>query len=290
MLHDRVLRQEAGVEPPPRLAALMSLLVGDELEVCDPRDRSGLHPLLVPLARDEHTTVALLRWPTPPKGLPMPVVRAGERGMSLVALSVDQWLHKELATRDVDQDDMAGLLRAVNRDEVLYEPGAVTLSNLPLKAYLLLKVGGLPELYYELALGHEAKGDTMAACVTADRCTTAVPDFGEPHVFRTALLDRLGRGEAARESARAALTLPIWTLGAPFEPVALKAGWAHPVTSAPFHAAADDTNKPVLDRAAHRMDAVAVEEGDWDAVRPELAALFREGGLGALADFVSPPR
>ncbi|MCP4807025.1 MAG: hypothetical protein GY913_26745 [Proteobacteria bacterium] len=277
------------MEPPVRLGALLSLLVGDELEICDPRDRAGLHPLLVPLARDENTTTALLRWPTPSTGHPLPLVRAGSRGMSLLALSADQWLHKELATRDADGDDAAGLARAVNRDEVLYEPGTLALSNLPLKAYLLLKVGGLPELYYELALRHEEKGDEMAACVTADRCTTAIPDFGEPHVFRTALLDRLGRHDSARESARAALTLPLWTLGAPFEAVALKAGWAKPVTSARFHEAADDTTKPVLDRAAHRMDAIAVEEGDWDAARPELAALFREGGLEQLADFVSPP-
>lgn len=278
----------AGAKVPARLRAFLALLAGMEGELMDPTDRGELHPLVIPIAREKSgVVVGLLRWPTPDASMELPVVRAGTLGMTLWAGSIDQLLHAELATRDVDGEDSSGLLAAANRDEVLYQPGWVRESGLPLKAYLLMRVGGLPHLYEELALGHQEKGDTMSAAITAERSGSAAPGWARPQAFLSRLMAKQGRPEPAREAARAALTLPLWTLGMPFEEVAERAGWSSPFKADPYRILAEDESKPPLDRAAHWMDVWAIEQRPWSELRPTLSSLYREAGMEDLADFVT---
>ena len=178
--------------------------------------RRGLCPLLQPLSRDEGGTTALLRWPTPPKGMPAPVVRQVGMGVRLLASSTEQFLHRIAVMREA-----AG--REPGLDEV-YVPGTQRASSLPVHAYLLMKVGGLPEPYEALALRHEEKGDLTAALVTLDRCASLFPDWGRYQVMRAQLFQRLERPEEARDAARGALVQPLWTLGAPAAEVATIAG------------------------------------------------------------------
>lgn len=287
MQHSKILTA-LGSPVPPRLPAFLAFLAGiEDAELVDPRARGGLHPLVLPLARTgEGVHIGLLRWPTASEKFPLPVVRVGTQGMSLWAASIDQLLHSELATRDADQEDLAALAAAANREELLYQPGTLAASGLPLKAYLLLRVGGLPHLYEELALKHQAKGDHTSAAVTAERAGVASNGWGRPQAFLSRLMEEQGRMESARESARAALSLPIWTLGAPFEEIALRAGWQAPVTAQPYRTLAELAEKPILDRAAHWMDVCAIEGGDWDALRPKLSSLYAEAGLAHIAAFV----
>ena len=282
MRHADYIEAVAGLPAPAHLRAMMVWLAGQEqLAIVEPQARAGLHPLLVPLARSDEGTMALLRWPTPPKGLPMPLVLCGEH-IRLLSLSVDQWLHRQLARRDAAGLSLGGLGRVC---EDLYVQGMLEASSLPLTAYVLLKVGGQPDLYEELASAHLDGGDELAALVTADRATTAIAGWGQPLVFRMRLLAQLGREEAAKEAAKVALLEPVWTFGGPFAPVAEMAGWSQ-ISSAPYRRLVDDAELP-LDRAAHLMDALAVEQGDWDGAREELAGCYRQAGLAELAAFVS---
>lgn len=286
------LLHEATAWPAPSRSTALSLLVAVHCpELLDPRERKGmgLHPLLIPLGREpDGTVLGFLRWPTPDEGSPLPIVRQGAHGLELVARSTDEWLHRELAIRDATEGDAPGpLLEATNREGELYPLGGVAISGLPLKAYVLLKTGATFEFHEKLVEAHLAKGDTQAARITADRACRVATGWARPQAYRALLLQRLGDAEIARDSAVAALTEPVFTLGMPFEPVARLAGWKGDITSASFRSLATNPAKPLLDRAAHVMDAVAVEGSDWDATRGPLAALYTEAGLTDMARVVA---
>ena len=286
LLHD-TLRDLARVEPPARLAALELLLAGGSHDLLDPRQSAGVHPLVVPLARDSQGHIlGLLRWPTAPEGMHPPVVRQAGPQLSLVARSVDAWVHAELAHRDARGEALGGLLTAANDPGHLYAAGQLAASRLPLNAYLLLKVGVTFDFFEELIEAHLEKGDEKAALVTADRACREAPGWARPQAIRARTYERVGRLEEARDGARVALLEPIWTLGEDPQGVAVLAGWTEPVTGAPFRRLAEDASKPPADRAAHLMDAVAADGGDWDAARAELGALYREAGLDDIAAFV----
>ena len=234
-------------------------------------DRSGLCPLLEPLSKDAGGTTALLRWPTPPKDMPAPLVRQVGHGVRLLAASTEQFLRRVDVLREHAGHPPTG---------PVYVPGSLAASKLPVHAYLLLKVGGLPETYEALAVRHEEKGDLTAALVTLDRCAGLFPDWGRYHALRAELFQRQERLDEARDTARAALAQPLWTLGAPVADVAAMAKLE--ITSERVRG----LEGPILDRAAHLLDAAFLEE-DWDAVRAPLSAIYREAGLDEVADFVS---
>jgi len=282
----RAVIEQAGQTAPARLdaVALWSAELGHS--PISPEDRGGHHPLLIPFAREPGGVLGLLRWATPPEDHPMPVVREDVHGLHLVAPSVDQLLHTELATRDAEGAPYDELLEAANAPETLYEPGMVALVGHGPNAYLILRVGAAPSFYEQLALRHLSREDGAAALVTADRGCTAALGWGRPLAFRARLLADLGRMDEARDAARLSLLEPTWTLGGPVEEVALLAGWRPPITSRSWRVLADNEEKPVLDRAAHLMDAIHVEGGDWTAARPQLASFYDEAGLHTLAAFV----
>ena len=230
--------------------------------------------------------LGLLRWPTPPESMPLPLVRQTGPQLRLVARSVDAWLHAELAHREARGEDLGGLARAANRVEALYEPGQRALSGLPLNAYLLTRVGVSSEFFEELIEAHFSRGDVTAALVTADRGCRNTPGWARPLAVRARAYAQAERPEEAADSARLALLQPLWTLGEDPTSTTQLAGWSHAPTGAPFRLLADDASKPILDRAAHLLDAVCAEGGDWDGVRPALAALYREAGLDQLSAFV----
>jgi hypothetical protein len=281
------LQEVAGVQPPSRLKALLMYFAGT-LEIVPPQKTEGVHPLVIPIGEDEDGHLyGFLRWPTPPKSLPLPIVRQVHGSLYLMANSTDEMLHRELAWRDASDDELPGaLLAASNRDEVLYESGSVAMSGLPLPAYFLLKVGVPTSFFEELIRGHMDRGDETAAMVTAEKACNAAPGWGRPHVMRTKLLIELNKFEEARDSARAALLEPVWSLGSPFEPIARLAGWKEPITSNPYRELVEDETKLPLDRAAHLMDAIAVEGGSWENHRTAIAALYKEAGLDLISSFI----
>ena len=281
------LQDTAGLAVPSRLKALLMYFAGT-LELLSPDHTDGIHPLVIPIGADEDGGIyGFLRWPTPPSTLEIPIVRQVGSSIFLLANSTDEMLHRELAWRDAQEDEHPGaLLTAANREEPLYEIGDVARTGLPLPAYFLLKVGVPTSFFEELIDGHVERGDEMAAMVTAERACSAAPGWGRPHAIRTKLLIKLGKMEEARDSARAALLEPIWTLGTPFEPIATLAGWSPPITAKPYWELVEDDTKPPADRAAHLMDAIAVEGDTWTTHRDALAALYDEAELSQLAAFI----
>jgi hypothetical protein len=276
-----------GLQPPSRLPALELVLAGTDWVAVDPAERSGLLPLLIPLAHDGERTLGLLRWATPEPDAPMPLVSTSGAGLHLLASSLDTWLRRELATREAKGEDLSGLLSAANHPGRLYHPGEAAASGLPLNAFLLLRVGVCPAFLAELAEAHLERGDQTAALVSAERAERSSEGWASPTAFRALLLERLGKHDQAADTARLALLNPVWTLERAFAPIARLAGWRDPITSRAYRTLAEDGTKPPLDRAAHLMDAAAVEGGVYDAIRPALAALYRAGDRPDLADFAT---
>lgn len=279
-----------GATPPVRLPVLLTALIGAGGRVRDPSDRAGLHPLVVPLVVEEDGgTLGLLVWPTPDPGMPLQVVRqAADRPetLELVAVSTDTFLHRDLALRESRGEELPdALLHAVNTPDTLYTPGQLATSNLPPSAYLLVKVGEVHTFFEELIERHLDKGDATAALVTSDRACRQDHGWARPWVHRAHLLARVGQAEEARDTARLALAEPVWTFGHPFGPLAELAGW-DTITSIAYRKLANNDTKSPADRAAHLMDATAIDGGDWDGIREELGALYAEAELEGIARLV----
>jgi hypothetical protein len=249
-------------------------------------DRTGLLPLLVPLGRRGDEIVGILRWPTPESDTPNPVVRTHGHQLHLVAPSVEALLHRSLVELDARGAWDFAFAVAADPEGSLYTRGALAASRLPLPAYLLMKVGVDHDFFAKLIDRHFERGDETAALVTGDRVARESYGFARAVALRAHSLARAGKMTEAAEAARTALYQPVWTLGEPFAPFARLAGWKSPVTSIAYQRLATDTTKLPADRAAHLMDQVAVDEGDWDAIRPELAALYQEAGLAEVAELV----
>jgi len=206
--------------------------------------------------------------------------------LELVEVSPDTHLHRHLAMREASGEVLSEpLLASINGPDPLYVPGQLAESGLPLKAYLLVRVGETHAFFEELIAAHIAKGDTTAATVTADRACQQDHGWARPWVFRAKLLSQLAQHDEARDTARTALGDPVWTFGEPFAPIAQLAGWST-ISSAPYRELATTASKPPADRAAHWMDAVSIEGGDWDPIRGVLQSLYEEAELGAIAEFV----
>lgn len=293
MSHAAFLSDVADATPPTRLEALLRWMALHGT-VVPPTERAGLHPLVVPVGREaDGCTLGLLRWPTPHDGMAMPVVRQAAHDperrwtIELVATDVDTLLLEQLVRADAAGAAVdPRLVEAIDAHGALYAPGTLAASRLPLPAFLLTKVGAVHGFFEPLAEKHLAKGDPVAAKVTADRSCRLSEGWGRPYAYRALLLARLGEHEEARDAAVAAIGEPAWTMFHPFDDVCRIAGWTHK-TSIGYRRLLANTKKPAADRAAHLMDAIAVEGGDWDSCRTELAALYAEAGLDAVSRFVS---
>lgn len=293
MNHATLLQEVVGRPAPARLSVLLTLLAGEGHEIVEPHPPAALHPLVVPLARARSGNVlGLLCWPTAPRSMPLPLVlhplADPERRwtLDLIATSVDQAVHRVLALREVAGETLSEtLLRHVNEPGVLYESGQLAGSGLSEAAYRVMRIGETHTFYEDLVNQHLERGATTAAMVTADRSAEIAPGWARPMAARALLLSQLGEHDQARDSAAAALADPVWTLGHPFAKIAALAGWLS-INSQPFRRLATAESKPVADRAAHLLDALAVEGGDWAQGRAELADLYEQAGLDQTAALI----
>ncbi|KAG2424014.1 hypothetical protein HXX76_014839 [Chlamydomonas incerta] len=247
MTETAVFLEEIAVsQTPKRLQGLMRVLEAQGSSSLSPADRRGLHPLLVPLVAQGEDVTCLLRWPEPSqyKTMPLPVVRMtrGAVGMTLVARSVDEYLHRLLAEEDFGADAAAASTGAVGRPlleaagpdaEGLFKAGDVAAAGLGggkggqqgLALYLIRKAGMFPDVCEQLALGHLARGDKTSAMVAAEwyMRNGHFVGWARPYEFASDLFMQLGRGEEGRDMARMGLRLPWWSLRAPFAAVATTA-------------------------------------------------------------------
>lgn len=238
----------------------------------------------------------------------MPVVQTSSDGRMLLlqANSVENFLLRATAVADAEgsaeAEPLAALSSAVGWK---YEAGAAAAAPGGLPGYLLTKVGPFVSEYEGLAAGHIAKGSETAALITCERAQGCFPAWGRPCSYHARLLASLGRAEEARDKAREALELPLWTLGDDLAEVLALAEVELPALVAKLNLKAAGELTPEMlraqngmetrspkeiakDRASYLLDLVVAQPDlfQWASIRERLAALYEEADMSSIASFV----
>ncbi|MED6133303.1 hypothetical protein PIB30_027191 [Stylosanthes scabra] len=210
--HASFVKDVAAINPPQHLSQVLSILKTRGESIISPGAKKGLIPLAIPLSKNSSGTVtALLRWPTAPPEMEMPVVEVNKYGVWLLAKSVDQFIHRILVEEDAknSQERNDELFHAsADAGEKLYRKGDFAESKVSsLDGYLLKKVGLFPDILERKVMRHFEEGDHVSALVTGEFYTKKehFPGFARPFV--------VGRNAEAKDAARGALKSPWWTLG-----------------------------------------------------------------------------
>eukprot|EP00177_Eucheuma_denticulatum_P006685 GFKZ01012157.1.p1 GENE.GFKZ01012157.1~~GFKZ01012157.1.p1 ORF type:complete len:236 (-),score=47.75 GFKZ01012157.1:645-1277(-) len=180
-----------------------------------------------------------------------------------------------------------------------YRDGEVNESGLGLERYLIMKTGPFPDIYEGLTRFHMAKGDQQSALVTCERAAGVFVGWGKMHVFHAEVLEEMGRDGEARDAARVALQMPLWTLGkGGVDRMREMAGYKEKESLERIYRrlyedereAEIKEGKPkeqvALDRAAFLLDLCVVEGSGWESVRMQVAELYEQGGMADFATFV----
>ncbi|PIA46192.1 hypothetical protein AQUCO_01500008v1 [Aquilegia coerulea] len=223
--HVSFIKDIAATQPPQHLQCLLKILQAKGETIISPGARKGLIPLAVPLTENQSGAVtALLRWPTAPPGMEMPVVEVRKHGVWLLAKNVDQYIHRILVEEDANNTHgTSGQLYDASSEagKKLYIKGDFAESRIAnLDSYLLKKVGLFPDIIERKVKQHFEKDDHVSAMITGEFYTKKdhFPGFGRPFVFNAEVLLKVGRELEAKDAARGALKSPWWTLGCTYQP------------------------------------------------------------------------
>lgn len=267
--------------------------------IISPGAKQGLIPLAIPLSKDSSGSVtALLRWPTAPPGMDMPVVEVWRSGVRLIARNVDEYIHRILVEEDA-QELSELYIASAEAGEKLYKKGDFAESQIDnLDVYVLKKVGLFPDVLERKVLRHFDEGDHVSAMVTGEFYTKKdlFPGFGRPFVYYANILQKVGRNSEAKESARVALKSPWWTLGCPYEEVASIAQWEDEQIEFIREKVSDegrfedlkkgkDPMQVAVDVAAFLLDLASIE-GTWSESLPHIAKCYEEAGLKDISNFI----
>ncbi|CAH9069353.1 unnamed protein product [Cuscuta europaea] len=300
--HVSFIKDVAATQPPNNLNGLLNMLQMRGEQLVSPGSKKGLVPLVIPLSKQSSGAVtALLRWPTAPPGMEMPVVEVSKYGVWLLAKNVDQYIHRILVEEDAcfhDNSD-AFFHASAGAGEKLYQKGDFAASQIPsIDMYLWKKVGLFPDVIERKIKQHFDKGDNISAMVTGEFYTRKehFPGFGRPFVFNAEILLKVGRSVEAKDAARGALKLPWWTLGCEYKKVANMAEWEDEQIEYVKEKVTEegreqdlkkgkDAAQIALDEAAFVLDLASVE-GNWDDWLEQIAKCYKEAGLHEIANFV----
>lgn len=288
---------------PEHLPNLLNMLQKRGDSIISPGDKHGLFPLAIPLSRNgSGDMISLLRWPTAPSGLDMPVVQVQKHGVFPLAKNVDQFIHRLLVEEDAisSKDRNRELFHVSANAGQLYREGSFTDSQLPnLDTYLLRKVGVFPDVIERKIEEHLEKGNHVSALVTGEFYAKKqhLPGFGRPVAFNAQLLLKVGRNLEAKDAARGSLKSPWWTLGYKYQEVAKIAKWkdeqiCHVKKKLTEEGKQEDLNRGkelaqiALDEAAFLLDLASVE-GNWDEVVDSVGECYKEAGLHDMARFIA---
>ncbi|KAI3452002.1 hypothetical protein Pfo_008667 [Paulownia fortunei] len=301
--HASFIKDVAATQPPEHLNHLLKLLQVRGEQIISPGAKQGLLPLAVPLSKNNSDSVtALLRWPTAPTGMEMPVVEVRTYGVWLLAKNVEQYINRILVEEDFknSQERNEELFYAsADAGNKFYEKGDFAASQISsLETYLLKKVGLFPDILERKVKQHFDKGDHVSALVTGEFYTKRehFPGFGRPFVFNAEVLLKVGRNLEAKDSARVALKSPWWTLGCKYQEVADIAQWEDEQIEYIKEKVTDEGRQEdlkkgkepaqvALDEAAFLLDLASVE-GTWDACVERVAECYKEAGLHDIATFI----
>ena len=321
------MQRVAATKAPRRLETLLTLLdmTGTEELVATPPSaalRKELNPFLIPLSRNikDGSLTCYMRWPTQKDDMDLQIVRTTPVGITLVALGTDQYCHRLAAEMDFyGSVNAAKAVSLVNGPGKLYQSGdylpmlksgkfpAITEEDLRLvlDRFLLTKVGAFPDCFERLSSAYLKSGNDVSALVTCERAVSIFYGWGHPLLWHANMLSGIpGRESEARDCARAALGMPVWTVAKSSEQLEDLSKLAGFTGGAQFlgemHAyrskdpRTDEVGEGLspcqvtLDQAAHLMDAVALGAvpGGWAEARKELSTKYREGGYPQMADFI----
>ncbi|KAI3768335.1 hypothetical protein L2E82_18921 [Cichorium intybus] len=301
--HVSFIKDIAVAQPPEHLHHLLQMLQVRGESIISPVMKQGMIPLAIPLSKNNLGSVtALLRWPTAPPGMDMPVVEVRSYGVWLLAKNVDQYIHRILVEEDANgcKEGIDELFNASGEiGEKLYTKGDFGNSRNPnLDVYLLQKVGLFPDILERKVMDHFKKGDHVSAMVTGEFYTKKehFPGFGRPFVFNAEILLKVGRKLEAKDAARGALKSPWWTLGCPYQEVADMAEWDDEQIEFIKEKVSEegkqedlmkgkDAAQISLDEAAFLLDLASIE-GTWDQHLERIAECYKEGGLPEIATFL----
>ncbi|CAA2946984.1 uncharacterized protein LOC111368855 isoform X2 [Olea europaea subsp. europaea] len=301
--HVSFIKDVAVTQPPEHLNHLLKMLQVRGEQIISPGAKQGLLPLAIPLSKNNSGSVtALLRWPTAPAGMEMPVVEVHKYGVWLLAKTVDQYIHRILVEEDIkgSQEKNEELFFAsADAGEKLYKKGDFAASQISsTDIYLLKKVGLFPDILERKVEQHFDKGDQVSALITGEFYTKKehFPGFGRPFVFNAKVLLKVGRNTEAKDSARVALKSPWWTLGCEYQEAADLAQWEdeqieyikEKVTEEGRQEDLKKGKEPAqvaLDEAAFLLDLASVE-GTWDDNLVTIAERYKEAGLDDIAKFL----
>lgn len=297
--HVSFIKDVAVTEPPMHLHHLLKVLQTRGETIISPGAKQGLIPLAIPLSKDSSGSVtALLRWPTAPPGMDMPVVEVWRSGVRLIARNVDEYIHRILVEEDA-QELSELYIASAEAGEKLYKKGAFAESQIDnLDVYVLKKVGLFPDVLERKVLRHFDEGDHVSAMVTGEFYTKKdlFPGFGRPFVYYANILQKVGRNSEAKESARVALKSPWWTLGCPYEEVASIAQWDDEQIEFIREKVSDegrfedlkkgkDPMQVAVDVAAFLLDLASIE-GTWSESLHHIAKCYEEAGLKDISNFI----
>ncbi|KAJ4716290.1 putative Cyclin delta-3 [Melia azedarach] len=301
--HVSFIKDIAATNPPEHLDHLLKVLQTRGDTIVSPGSRQGLIPLAIPLSENLSGAItALLRWPTAPPGMEMPVVEVRKHGVWLLAKNVDQYIHRMLVEEDAHhvEESNGELFHASSEaGKKLYRMGDFAESRISnLDSFLLSKVGLFPDVLERKVRRHFEEGDHVSALVTGEFYTKKdlFPGFGRPFVFNAEILQKVGRVSEAKDSARVALKSPWWTLGCAYQEVAGIAQWEdeqieyikEKVTEEGRQEDLKKGKAPVqiaLDEAAFLLDLASIE-GTWTDSLERIAECYKEAGLDEIARFI----
>lgn len=292
----------AATRPPEHLHCLLNMLQARGDTVVSPGARDGLIPLVIPLSESPSGALtSLLRWPTAPPGMEMPVVEVHKHGVWLLAKNVDQHIHRMLVEEDAsDSQDISGKLWGASSEagRKLYKKGDLVESHITdLDSYLLKKVGLFPDVIERKVARHLEKGDHVSALVTGEFYTrNHFPGFGRPFVFNAEVLLKVGRKLEAKDAARGSLKSPWWTLGRRYQEVAEIARWEDEQIEYIKERVTEEgkqedlkkgkaAEQVALDEAAFLLDLASID-GTWAEVVDRVAKCYAEAGLCDIARFI----
>uniref|UniRef100_A0A1D1ZDN1 Putative beta-1,3-galactosyltransferase 14 n=1 Tax=Anthurium amnicola TaxID=1678845 RepID=A0A1D1ZDN1_9ARAE len=297
--HVSFIKDVAAARPPEHLDYLLNMLQMRGEAIISPGARQGLIPLVIPLTRSPTGALtALLRWPTSPPRMEMPVVEVHKHGVWLLAKNVDQYIHRILVEEDSNESNERLWDASSLAGRRLYKRGDFVKSGITDRdVYILKKVGLFPDIIERKAIQHFEKEDHVSALITGEfYAKNHFPGFGRPFAFNAEVLLKVGRNLEAKDAARGALKSPWWTLGYRYHMVTEIAQWEdeqieyikEKVTE---EGKTEDLKKGkapaqvALDVAAFLLDLASIE-GTWADNVERIAGCYEEAGLHDIAKFV----
>lgn len=300
--HVSFIKDVAVTQPPQHLHCLLKILQFKGESIVSPGAKKGLIPLAIPLSENQSGAItALLRWPTAPPGMEMPVVELRKHGVWLLAKNVDQYIHRILVEEDANNNGSDSHLYDASSEvgKKLYKKGDFAESRVAnLDVYILKKVGLFPDVLERKVNQHFEKGDHVSAMITGEFYTKKdhFPGFGRPFVFNAEVLQKVGRVLEAKDAARGALKSPWWTLGCSYQEVAEIAQWEDEQIEFIKEKVSEEGKEEdlkkgkapaqvALDEAAFLLDLASLE-GNWSAVEERIAECYNVAGLDDIARFI----